>query len=75
MNPQYVSRLFKEYTGENFHVFLTRIKMEKAAQLLRDVGYLTYEVSELVGYSNPKNFTRTFKKYFGVSPRRYTRSP
>jgi two-component system response regulator YesN len=74
MNPQYVSRLFKERTGENFHTFLTRIKMEKAAQLLHDVDYLTYEVSEIVGYSNPKNFTRTFKKHFGVSPREYRHS-
>ncbi len=74
LNPQYVSRLFKERTGENFHTFLTRVKMEKAAQLLQDVDYLTYQVSEIVGYSNPKNFTRTFKKHFGVSPREYRHS-
>ncbi len=74
MNPQYVSRLFKERAGENFHVFLARVRMEKAAQLLRDGGYLTYEVSEIVGYGNQKNFTRAFRRHFGMSPRQYKRS-
>ena len=71
MSSQYVSRLFKERTGKNFTAHLVEIRMRKAAQLLRDVDYLTYEVSELVGYRNPKNFTRTFKRYFGVPPRQY----
>jgi len=75
LNPQYLSRLFKERTGEHFHDFLSRTRMERAARLLQDVGYLTYEVSELVGYSNPKNFSRTFKKHFGVSPRDYKHHP
>jgi YesN/AraC family two-component response regulator len=75
MNPQYLSRLFKERAGENFHAFLTRVRMEKAAQLLHDVEYLTYEVSEMVGYANPKNFARAFKNHFGVSPREYRHSP
>jgi two-component system response regulator YesN len=74
MNPQYVSRLFKERAGENFHVFLSRVRMEKAAQLLMDGGYLTYEVSAIVGYGNQKNFTRAFKNRFGISPRQCKRS-
>jgi YesN/AraC family two-component response regulator len=74
MNPQYVSRLYKERTGENFHTMVARVRMEKAAQLLRDGGYLAYEVSEIVGYGNQKNFTRAFKRHFGVSPRRFRQS-
>jgi two-component system response regulator YesN len=75
MNPQYVSRLFKEKTGENFNTFLKRTKMTKAAQLLQEVDYLVYDVSEMVGYSNPKNFTRLFKKYFGITPHQYRSRP
>jgi Response regulator containing CheY-like receiver domain and AraC-type DNA-binding domain len=45
--------------------------MKKAAELLRDPLYRTYEISEMVGYSNPKNFTRTFKSYFGKTPKEY----
>ena len=68
LNPNYLSTLFKDITGENFSDFLLRVRMEEAATLLNDIRYKTYEISELVGYSNPKNFTRAFKKYFGVTP-------
>lgn len=68
MNPQYVSRLFRERTGEHFHTFLARTRMEKAARLLKRGEYRAYEVSEMVGYSNQKNFTRAFKVHFGTTP-------
>lgn len=73
MNPQYVSRLFRERTGEHFHVFLARTRMEEAARLLRDGAYRAYEVSAMVGYSNQKNFTRAFKRHFGVAPLAFRR--
>ncbi|WP_020617160.1 response regulator transcription factor [Paenibacillus daejeonensis] len=71
MNPHYVSKYFKEKTGENFSDYVTAVKMARAAELLRDIRYKTYEVSEMVGYSYAKNFTRTFKRVHGVSPREY----
>jgi two-component system response regulator YesN len=71
MNPQYVSTYFKEKSGEYFSEYVLRVKMNKAAELLMEINYKTYEVSEMVGYSNTKNFTRAFKQYFGKSPREY----
>jgi YesN/AraC family two-component response regulator len=71
MNPFYLSRLFKQKTGQNFSDYVIEKKMEKAIQLLSDIKHTTSEVSEIVGYSSAKNFTRTFKKYFGKSPREY----
>ncbi len=41
---------------------------------MADSSYLTYEVSEIVGYSNPKNFARTFKRHYRVSPRDFRHS-
>lgn len=70
-NSNYLSKIFKEVSGENFSDFLLKVRMEKAASLLSDVQYKTYQISELVGYSNPKNFTRTFKKYYGVTPKEF----
>ncbi|MCS7462079.1 response regulator [Paenibacillus doosanensis] len=71
MNPYYLSKYFKQKTGENFSDYLTRVRMNKAAELLKDVSYKTYEISDLVGYSNAKNFTRTFRRFFGKTPREY----
>jgi YesN/AraC family two-component response regulator len=71
MNSDYISKFFKKYTNMNFSDYVTKIRMLKAAQLLDDVRYKTYEVSEIVGYSNAFNFTRAFKNYFGISPREY----
>lgn len=70
-SPSYLSVVFKEETGLHFSDYLNSIRMKNAATLLDDIKYKTYEISELVGYSNPKNFTRSFKKYYGVSPREY----
>ncbi|NLW55253.1 MAG: response regulator [Firmicutes bacterium] len=71
LSPNYLSKLFKEQTGENFSDFLIKIRMTKAAELLGDISLKTYQVSDLVGYSNPKNFTRTFKKYYGKTPKEF----
>ncbi|MBU8917509.1 response regulator [Bacillus sp. FJAT-29953] len=71
MNPHYVSKYFKQKTNVNFSDFLFQVKMEEAAKLIKEMKYKAYEVSEMVGYSNAKNFTRAFRKYFGVSPKEY----
>jgi two-component system, response regulator YesN len=73
MNPHYISKYFKEKTGENFSDFVVGVKMSKAADLLNHSNHKVYEISELIGYSNSKNFTRSFRKYFGKSPSEFIR--
>jgi YesN/AraC family two-component response regulator len=75
LSPNYLSTLFKDITGEYFSDFLLRIRMEEAAKLLNDIRYKTYQISDLVGYSNPKNFTRAFKKYYGLTPTEFRNPP
>ncbi|MDQ1912529.1 response regulator [Paenibacillus sp. GD4] len=74
MNPYYVSKYFKDKTGQYFSDFVVEVKMKKAAELLMNINFKTYEVSELVGYSQAKNFTRTFKKFYGMNPRQFRNS-
>lgn len=74
MNPYYVSKYFKQKTGENFSEYVIRVRMEKAAEMLANHPYKTYEVSHMVGYTNAKNFTRIFRKYFGKTPREFRRN-
>ena len=45
--------------------------MKKAAELLCDISYKTYEIAYQVGYDNPKNFSRAFKQFYSVSPKEF----
>jgi len=47
--------------------------MEKAAQYLAEGKWKIFQISEMVGYSNVKNFIRTFKNYFGQTPSQFRR--
>lgn len=71
MNPNYFSGLFKEESGENFIDFLTRVRIEKAKELLDDYSLKVYEISEMVGYYSPKHFSKVFKRVVGITPIEY----
>lgn len=71
LSSSYVSRYFKQKTGINFTDYVVEQRMKLAATYLVTLKYKIYEISDLVGYSTPFNFTRSFKKYFGCSPREY----
>ena len=67
----YLRRLFKKQTGESFTQYVTRIKVEKAIELLKDSKYKTYQVSEMVGYKTPRYFSRMFRMQTGMNPSEY----
>lgn len=71
LHPNYLSRLFKEKTGENFTEYLTRIRMNKAMELLDCSDYKIVEICEIVGYDNPRYLSKIFKQYTGKTPREY----
>ena len=71
LSPAYLSRLFKQQTGETFSRFLLEKKIEAAQVLLKDPKNKIYEVSELAGYQSPKYFFKVFKAYTGMTPTEY----
>lgn len=73
LNAVYFSRYFKEKVGVNFIDYIIRKKMEIAAAQLISSRYSILQISEMVGYSNEKNFSRAFKQYYGMSPSSYRR--
>jgi two-component system response regulator YesN len=68
ISESYLSRLFKKYTDYTFVEFLTDYRLRIAIQLLKDHTIKVYEVSEKVGYNDPKYFSILFKKKMGVTP-------
>ena len=59
---------FKEYYGVTMYDYITRLRMEKAKRLLLDEKMSIYEVSGLSGFKHQANFSKAFKKYFGLLP-------
>lgn len=71
ISPYYFSKIFKDESGENFTEYLTRIRMDKAKELLENETLSIREVGVMSGYSDPNYFSRIFKKHLGITPREY----
>lgn len=69
----YLSTLFRQETGMTFSDYVLREKMRYAKELLMEPNYKTYDVADKLGYESPKNFSRAFRSYYGMSPREYRR--
>ena len=74
ISKNYLSFLFKQETGENFLEYLTRVKIERAKNLLGEGIYKAYEVGNILGYSETAYFSKLFKKYTGLSPTEYRKN-
>lgn len=70
-SPAYLSTLFKKEIGINFSDYLTSRRMEEAKRLLKENTCSINEIAELVGYSDPKYFSKTFNKVVGLKPSEY----
>lgn len=70
-NPSYLSRIFSKECGETITEYITRVRIEKAKELLRSSDYFVYQVSEATGFNDPAYFSTIFKKYTGMSPKEY----
>ena len=67
----HLSRLFKSETGVSINNYLTRYRIRKAMDYLKDVSVKVYEVADKVGYQDIAYFSNTFKKLVGKSPSDY----
>lgn len=74
LHPNYLSRLFKEKTGQNFIDYLTEVRMEKVKELLKNSDRKIVEICDLTGYDNPRYFSKVFKQYTGMTPSEYRES-
>lgn len=68
LSESHLSHLFRKETDYTLLNYLTRYRIHKAMELLRDCRLKVYEVAERVGYRDITYFSATFKKTTGVSP-------
>ncbi|NLV35579.1 MAG: response regulator [Clostridiaceae bacterium] len=71
ISPQYLSRLYKSETGENFIDRLTAVRIQNAKKLMKESKYSIKEICYMSGYADPNYFSKLFKKHEGISPTDY----
>jgi AraC-like DNA-binding protein len=65
----YLSHLFREVSGETLIGCINRLRMERAARLLRETTLSGKEVAWACGFAAPSYFIRTFRSHHGVTPK------
>ena len=68
MSSFYFCKMFKKYTGVNFTEYLSRVRVEKARNLLLNPNLRISEIAYEVGFQSLTHFNRVFKKVLGQSP-------
>lgn len=71
IHPVHLSRLFSKDLGKTFRSVLTATRIEAAKQLLGNINYKVYEISQLVGYEKPRYFSEVFRSMTGLTPLEY----
>ena len=66
-----LQRAYAEIGETTFRDHLTRVRMEKAAELLAGRGLTVREVAHRVGYRQPAQFAKAFRRHLGVAPSDY----
>lgn len=73
VSSYYLSHLFREEMDMTFVDYVNKVKIDKSKELLRENNMNISEVSSLVGFRDQNYFTKTFKKYIGITPSKYSK--
>ena len=71
LSRNYFLKIFKENMGMVFGDYVTKIRMDKAKELLKNTDITVYSISLEVGYESQYHFSRKFESLYGVSPIEY----
>ena len=71
LDRTYFSNIFKQKIGSSPKEYLMNYRMEQALNLIKNYGYSVSVAALSVGYNDVYNFSKMFKKRYGVSPTKY----
>ena len=66
-----LAKRFRGLVGQPIFEYLTRIRMQRARELLRESALPVWKVANKVGYTSDISFARTFRKLEGMTPTQY----
>lgn len=70
-SPSYLSRIFKEATGNTIIHSINQRKINKAKEYLSTTDMKIYEIADALGFENTTYFSHFFKKHMGMSPKEF----
>ncbi len=65
-------RKIKSLTGSNISEFIRNTRLKKASELLEKQNFKVNEVAYQTGFNDPNYFTKSFTKFYGITPTEYT---
>ena len=74
MSPNYISKLFKKYTGRKISRFINELRIEDAARKLRETDMNIIDIAYSVGFESLRTFNRAFLTIMGDTPVNYRKS-
>lgn len=74
INRCYFSTAFKKHIGKSPQQYLMDVRLQKAADLIANYGYTVSAAALSVGYADIFNFSKMFKRKYGLSPTAYAQS-
>lgn len=72
-SESYLSRIFKRRTGVNISIYVNKVRVEQAKNLLTHSHDSIADISSNVGFSDPNYFSRVFSQIIGISPTEFRR--
>ncbi|MBP1990752.1 response regulator [Paenibacillus eucommiae] len=70
-NPSYLSRLYKQLTGEGLSEYIVEVRLAKAKELLQQQHPKVQDISEALGFDSATYFGRFFRKLTNMTPTEY----
>lgn len=74
LSPNYLRSIFKENTGVTIHEYITKVRLEKAREMLGDASLRIHDIAQKVGYESASYFCSLFLKSQGVTPNEYRKN-
>ncbi len=74
LEEKYFSTYFREKTGICYKDWITRARVEWAAEMMNTQDQLITGIAFAVGFRDLRTFERAFKKWMGTTPRKYKKS-
>ena len=64
----HLHRKLKELTNQNATTFIRNVRLQQAANLLKEKRHSIIEIARIVGFSRANNFSTAFKELYGITP-------